>query len=99
MRAHMSHCIVPFCREMEAVNPKMRGRKKGGRLLCQHRSSPLGRNETTDFIAPGRFPRGGGKNACGEGAFGSGSEESKAERLAKRYRENASGPNSLGSGS
>ena len=82
----------------EAATPKKQGRKKGDgsyatidlplldemkELILSHRAASP--EEAAKILA--------------EKAFGSGSLESKAERLAKRYRENASGPNSLGSGS
>jgi hypothetical protein len=82
----------------EAATPKKRGRKKGDgsyatidlplldemkELILSHRAASP--EEAARMLA--------------KKSFGSGSPESKAERLAKRYRENASGPNSLGSGS
>ena len=82
----------------EMATPKRRGRKKGDgsyaiidlpllsemkELILSHRAASP--EEAARMLA--------------EKAFGSGTQESKVERLAKRYRENASGPNSLGSGS
>jgi hypothetical protein len=81
----------------EAATPKKRGRKKGDgsyatidlplldemkELILSHRAASP--EEAARMLA--------------KKAHGSGSQESKTERLAKRYRENASGPNSLGSG-
>ena len=98
-KAHISQLHRPILQEMEAATPKMRGRKKKGDGSYANIDLPL-LDEMKELISSHRAasPEEAARMLAKK-AHGSGSEESKAERLAKRYRENASGPNSLGSGS
>jgi hypothetical protein len=88
----------PLLQEMEAATPKMRGRKKKGDGSYANIDLPL-LDEMKQLISSHRAasPEEAARMLAKK-AHGSGSQESKTERLAKRYRENASGPNSLGSG-
>ena len=88
----------PILQEMEAATPKRRRRKKGDGSYADIDLPLL--DEMKELISSHRAasPEEAARMLAKK-ALGSGSEESKAERLAKRYRENASGPNSLGSGS
>jgi hypothetical protein len=89
----------PLLQEMEAATPKMRGRKKKGDGSYANIDLPL-LDEMKQLISSHRAasPEEAARMLAKK-AHGSGREESKAERLAKRYRENASGPNLLGGGS